>query len=135
MRTIERDIWLGPEDLLLPPLSPSLLEVSKGEHEEGKDLDQCDDEKREKQRQERKCQCRQLQLCRHFLTYDLFEVCLALREVHAKRKQLTLLERRSLLLNSSYHDWFMPPFAAWLAVVSEQVKYFIQFQDHKTAEI
>ena len=26
--------------------------------------------------------------CRHFLTYDLFEVCIALREVHAKRKNI-----------------------------------------------
>ena len=37
------------------------------------------------------------------------------------------LERRSLQFSSSYHDWFMPPFAAWLAVVSEQVSsyYFL----------
>ena len=121
MRTIERDMWLGPEDLLLPVLSDAWLQQANGGHEEGKDLDQCDDEKREKQRAERKCKCRNPKNCRHFLTYDLFEVCLALREVHSKRKLLTLLERRTLLLNSSYHDWFMPPFAAWLAVVSEQV--------------
>ena len=34
------------------------------------------------------------------------------------------LERRSLQFSSSYHDWFMPPFAAWLAVVSEQVSSY-----------
>merc|ERR1719491_975166 len=135
IRTIERDMWLGPADLLLPP-TPQLLptqvplnenteettnNATNGNNNHSDMID--DEEKRGRQRQERKCQCKigENEDCRHFLTYDLFEVCIALREVHAKRKNIAPLERRSLQFSSSYHDWFMPPFAAWLAVVSEQL--------------
>ena len=65
--------------------------------------------------------CKIQEKCRHFLTYDLFEVCLAFREVHAKRKLLIPVERKALLMPNTYHDWFLPSFASWLAVVSEQV--------------
>ena len=118
MRTSERDMSLGSSDLLLPPVLPH-PERSEKEHDH-----QYDEEKRERLRKERKCGCQDIeakQECRHFLTFDLFEVCLALREVHSKRKNLLPMERRSLQLTVTYHDWFMPPFAAWLAIVSEQV--------------
>lgn len=119
-RIIERDMSLDSADLLLPPLESNNDEaLAETDFKEAS----YDEEKRERQRKERKCHCKKKDedFCRHFLTFDLFEVCLALREVHGKRKNLNPLERRSLQFSSSYHDWFMPPFAAWLAVVSEQV--------------
>ena len=110
---------LGSCDLLLPPApipSPTLISSAQETSEE------FDDERRERWREERQCNCCEKDPnCRHFLTYDLFEVCLALREVYAKRKCLLPQERKSLCFSSSYHDWFIPPFAAWLAIVSEQV--------------
>ena len=109
---------LGSCDLLLPPApsSPTLISSAQETSEE------FDDERRERWREERQCNCCEKDPnCRHFLTYDLFEVCLALREVYAKRKCLLPQERKSLCFTASYHDWFIPPFAAWLAIVSEQV--------------
>ena len=112
---------LGSCDLLLPPApipSPTLISSAQETSEE------FDDERRERWREERQCNCYEKDPnCRHFLTYDLFEVCLALREVYTKRKCLLPQERKSLCFSSSYHDWFIPPFAAWLAIVSEQVIY------------
>ena len=102
--------------MILPPLNKM---------ENGDDLRTgTDDEVRERQRKDRKCACSNEDHCRHFLTYDLFEVCLALREVHSKRKCLIPVERKSLLFTTTYHDWFMPSFAGWLAVVSAQVQIF-----------
>lgn len=121
MRTIERDMSLDSADLLLPPKSETESQNDLKEEDNPEFNKYCDEEKRERLRKERKCNCQTVANCRHFLTYDLFEVCLALREVHGKRKNLHPIERRSLQFTSSYHDWFMPPFAAWLAVVSEQV--------------
>ena len=114
LRTCERDMSLGSCDLLLPPPPPPPMNQET--------VEDFDDEHRERLRAERQCNCKNEANCRHFLTYDLFEVCLALREVYAKRKCLLPQERKSLCFSSSYHDWFMPPFAAWLAIVSEQVR-------------
>ena len=114
---------LGSCDLLLPPapIPPSPTLISGAAQETSEEFD---DERRERWREERQCDCCEKDPnCRHFLTYDLFEVCLALREVYTKRKCLLPQERKSLCFSSSYHDWFIPPFAAWLAIVSEQVIY------------
>jgi hypothetical protein len=54
--------------------------------------------------------------------FNLFEVCLALREFRKHRLQLLPLERKSILFNS-FHDWFAQPFAAWLTVVAQQVPF------------
>lgn len=128
LRVFEHDISLGMSDLLLPPLEQKPLTSDESTSVEDEtaaskeDQYEDDEEERESQRRERKCGCHSTDdECRHFLTYDLFEVCLAFREVHSKRKAIIPIERRSLQLNTSYHDWFMPSFAAWLAVVSEQV--------------
>ena len=107
--------------MLLPPLDQNDDQAQKNGGESTNKVKN-DDEYREKQRIERKCSCKNLGKCRHFLTYDLFEVCLAFQEVFSKRKALMPVDRKTLLLTNSYHDWFMPSFAAWLAVVSEQVR-------------
>ena len=121
LRISERDLSLKTSDMLLPPLDQN---DDQGQKNGGESTNKVknDDEYREKQRIERKCSCKNLGKCRHFLTYDLFEVCLAFQEVFSKRKALMPVDRKTLLLTNSYHDWFMPSFAAWLAVVSEQVR-------------
>lgn len=125
MRLCERDLSLEMSDILLPPVTKkkkapkSAKNSTSGEEEGSNSAENCDEAKQ--LRTERKCSCVKVENCRHFLTFDLFEVCLALREVHTKRKALLPSERKTLMLTNSYHDWFMPSFAAWLAVVSEQV--------------
>ena len=55
-----------------------------------------------------------------FQAFNLFEVCLALREFRKHRVQLLPLERKAIMFNS-FHDWFAQPFAAWMDIVAHQV--------------